>query len=72
MVSASDSQSGGPGFESRSGHLLAGFVLGRPKLKSLATLVNTTGCLLPVWVFNPVMLYLNYFVSRYLSGVPVN
>ena len=38
MVSASDSQSGGPGFESRSGHLL---------------------------VFE-------LFVSKYLSGVPVN
>ena len=41
MVSASDSQSRGPGFESRSGHLLAGFVLGRPELKSSATLVNS-------------------------------
>ena len=53
MVSASDSQSGGPGFESRSGHLqmpLAGFVLGRQL----------------VGVFNPVfnMLYLNYLFLR--------
>ena len=32
-----------------------------------------TCCLLPVGVFNPVMLYLNYlFLSQYFSGVPVN
>ena len=31
-----------------------------------------TGCFLPVGVFNPVMLYLNLFVCKYLSGVPVN
>ena len=39
VVSASDAQSGGPGFESRSGHLLE-VVLGHPKFKSSATLVN--------------------------------
>ena len=39
MVSASDSQSGGLGFESRSSHLLD-LNLGRPKFKSSATLVN--------------------------------
>ena len=53
MVSASDSQSGGPGFESRSGHLLdLGSVVPSSKFSA--------GCLLPVGVFNPVMLYLNY------------
>ena len=45
VVSASDSQSGGPGSESHSGHALshalAEFVLGRPKFRSLATLVNS-------------------------------
>ena len=40
MVSVSDSQSGGPGFESRSGPL-AGFVLGHPEFKYSATLVNS-------------------------------
>ena len=35
--------------------LLVGFVLSHPKFKSTAT-----GCLLPVGVFHPVMLYLNY------------
>ena len=38
VVSTSDSQSGGPGFESRSVWPLAGFVLGPPELKSSATL----------------------------------
>ena len=42
MVTLSDSQSGGIGFESRAGHLLD-FVLGRPdrEFKSSATLVNS-------------------------------
>ena len=41
---------------------LAGFVLGRPELKSSPTLVKSqlVAFLLPVGVFNPVMLYLNY------------
>ena len=39
VVSASNSQSGRSGFESRSGDF--GFVLGRPELKSSATLVNS-------------------------------
>ena len=38
VVSASDSQSGRSGLESRSGDF--GFVLGRPEFKSSATLVN--------------------------------
>ena len=46
----SNLQSGGPGFYSRSWDLLDLF-----SVKSTAT-----GCLLPVGVFNPVMLYLNY------------
>ena len=40
VVSASDSQSGGPGFESRSGYLLDFFSI-VPSSKSLATLVNS-------------------------------
>ena len=40
MVSTLDWQSGGPGFEFCSGHF-AGFVLGRPEFRSLATLVNS-------------------------------
>ena len=39
---------------------LAGFVLCHPEFKSSVTLVNTV--LLPVGVFNPVMLYLNNFI----------
>ena len=53
VVSASDSQSGRSGFESRSGDF--GFVFGRPEFKSSATLVNS-----PVGAFNPVVLFLNY------------
>ena len=50
---------------------LAGFVLGLPEFKSLATLVKQpAGCLLPVEVLNPVMLYLNnYLFSKYLQIV---
>ena len=63
----SGSQSGGPGFEYRSGHLLdlfSGVQTSNPR---------PTACLLPVGVFNPIMLYLNYlFLSQYLSGVPEN
>ena len=55
VVSVSDPQSGGPGFESRSGHLLDLFSV---ELVSRAC-KKPTGCLLPVGVFNPVMLYLN-------------
>ena len=40
----------------------AGFVLGRPEFKFSATLVNSqlVASSVPVGVFNPVMLYLNY------------
>ena len=39
------------------------FVLSRPELKSSAMLVNSQLVhLLPVGVFNPVMLYLNYLI----------
>ena len=65
VVSASDLQSGGPGFESRSGHLL--------DLFSVVPSSNPrpTGCLLPVNLVPrvlsyPVMLYLNYLFSKYL------
>ena len=63
----SGSQSVGPGFESRSGRLL--------DLFSVVPNSNprSTGCLLPVGVFTPVTLYLNYlFLSQYLIGLPVN
>ena len=40
MVTMSDSQSGGLGFESRAAHLLD-FVVGRPEFKSSVTLVNS-------------------------------
>ena len=69
-----DSQSGGPGFESRSGYLLYYFVLGHPEFKSPAMLINSqllASCQLR-FLIHAVMLYLNLFVSKYLSGVPVN
>ena len=54
VVSTSDFQSGGSGFESRAGHLL--------DLFSVA--LNPTGRLLSSGVLNPVLLHLNYkFVS---------
>ena len=68
VVSASDSQSGGPGSESHSGHALAEFVLGRPKFRSLATLVNSQ--LVGILIHLDVVFEL--FVSKYSSGVPVN
>ena len=71
VVSASDSQSDGPVFEVLLWPL-AGFVLGRAKFKSSATLVNSQ-------LFASYQLgYLNcyvasdLFVSKHLSGVPVS
>ena len=63
MVNASaDLQSGGPGLESNSGHLLD-LLLSAPS----SNLGHTCKCLLTVAFFNPVMFYLDY-----LSGVSVN
>ena len=64
VVSASDSQSSGPGI--------------RPRICSRSYRVQIlghackypTGCLLPVGVFNPVIVF-ELFVSKYLRGVPV-
>ena len=59
-VSASDSQSGGTGFESRSGHLLD-LCSVVPSSNFSATLVNSQlVAFCQFGVFNPVMLYLNY------------
>ena len=59
VVSVSDSQSGGPGFESRSGHFLDLF-LGTPEFKSSATLVNSQlVCLRPVGILNNVIFNLS-------------
>ena len=66
MVTALDSQSDGPRFESRSGHLVDFFSV----VPSLSP--QPTGCLLPVGVFNPVMFCLSYLFQKYLDGVPVN
>ena len=72
MVSLSDSESGGPGFESRSGHLLDFFLVvpilnPRPGLYVANWLPPTS------WGCNSLMLFLNnLFVSKYLSGLPVN
>ena len=59
VVNVSDSQSGGPGFESRSGHYLNLF-LGGPEFKSSATLVNSQlVSLRPAGILNNVMFNLN-------------
>ena len=65
MVSVSDSQPSGPGFESRSDHYLDLF-LGSPELKSSATLVNSQlACLLPVGILNNVMFNLKYLFQLF-------
>ena len=59
VVSVSDSRSGVPGFESRSGYYLD-LILGSPEVKSSATLVNSQLiCLRPVGILNNVMFNLN-------------
>ena len=65
VVSMSDSQSGGPGFESRSDHFLDLF-LGTPEFKSSAALVNSQlVCLRPVGILNNVMFNLNYLFKLF-------
>ena len=59
MVNASDSQSGSPGFESHSGHLLDLFSVVLSSHPRHAR-KKPTGCLLPVGVYNPVMFYLGF------------
>ena len=72
VVRALDSQSGGPGFGSRSCHLLDLF--GYLEFKLSATLVNSqrvaSSCKLSFFLSCYVIFEL--FVSKYLSGVPVN
>ena len=71
VVSASDSQSGGPRSESHSGHARAEFVPGRPKFRPLATLVNSQ--LVANWLgFQSIYVVFELFVSKYSCGVPVN
>ena len=65
VISVSDSQSSGLGFESRSDHYQDLF-LGSPEFKSLATLVNSpVVCLRPVGIFNNVMFSLNYLFQLF-------
>ena len=69
VVSVLDSQSRGPGFESRSEHYLDLF-LGSSEFKSLATLVNgQLLCLQPVGILNNVMFNLNYLFQWSGCGV---
>ena len=59
VVSVSESQSGGPGFDSRSGHYLNLF-LGTPEFKSSGTLVNSQlVSLRPVGILNNVIFNLS-------------
>ena len=65
MVSGSDSQSRGLGFESRSGHYLDLFH-DSLEFKSSATLVNSQlVCLRPVGILNNVMFNLNYLFQLF-------
>ena len=65
VVSVSDSQSGGTGFESRSDRYLDLF-LGSPAFKSSAKLVNSQLVYLrPVGVLNNVMFSLNYLFQLF-------
>ena len=64
VVSESDSQCSGPGFESHTDHCLDLF-LGSPELKSSATLVNSQlVCLRPVGILNDVTFSLNYLLFQ--------
>ena len=68
VVSVSDSQSRGPGFESRSDHYLDLF-FGSPEFKSSATPVNSQlVCFRPVGILNNVMFNLNYTCLSCLLG----
>ena len=65
VVSVWDSQSRGPGFESRSDHYLDLF-LSSPEFKSSATLVNSQlVCLRPVRILNNVMFNLKYLLQLF-------
>ena len=70
MVNASDSQSGGPGFESRSGHLLDLFLVvqrsnPRSRLQILANWLPPAS-----WGFKSCYVVFELVVSKYSSGVP--
>ena len=65
VVSVSDSQLSGPGFQSRSDHYLDLF-LGSPEFKSWATLVNSQKvCLRPGGILNNVILNLKYLFQLF-------
>ena len=71
MVNVSDSQSGGPGFKSRSGPYPDLF-LGSPEFKSSATLVNSQlVCLRPAGILNNVMFNLNYLFQLFARPPPL-
>ena len=60
-----DSQSSGPGFETRSDHYLDLF-LGSPGLRSSAMLINSQlVCLWPVGILDNVMFNLNYLFQLF-------
>ena len=65
VVSASDSQSSGPGFESASDQYLKLFH-GSPELKTSAALVNGhLVCLQPIGILNNVMCNLSYLFQTF-------
>ena len=71
MVSSLDSQSGGPGFESRSGHLLDLFLV-VPSSYPRSRLQIANWLPPASWGLQSCYVMLKLFVSKYLSVVPVN
>ena len=72
MAKAPDLKSGGPGFNFRFEHYLAGVALGSPEFNSLATLVNSQlVCLPPVGVLKDIMfIWIIFFIvpKKLLKG----
>ena len=60
------------GFKSSSGHLLDLFLVVQSSNPSPHLYIIANWLPPASWVFDPVMLYLNYLFLSILSGVPVN
>ena len=69
LVSASDSQSGGPGSSPTLATCWICSRSSRAQILGHACKSWPTGCLQPVGVLNPVMLYVNYLFSKHLRIV---
>ena len=71
VVSASDTKSGSPRFESRSDHFVV-FVLSRPEFKpsTMPAGKNQLIAFCQLFFFLPCYVLFRLFVSNYLGGVP--